>query len=324
MAFIMTQPDAPNQKSESRPGPFSFFRRSLAWLFSQKHFYIKLLSGTVAGVIVIIFLAGTFLFVTYRNHNQEALRSHTIAILRLSNVIENDIAALEASHRGFLLTSNPAYRGAFDQRRTAIKERIDALTDLILESSAQRKRVMKVQEIVNSWLAGVAIPEMDARQRLGSGAAVVAQSASTNGGTVLGDSALDQARELVRALQNEEQIVLNQRMRDQEWAAQSTQILDLLPKLERSVVEMEKEKRGYLLTGQNEFVEGYALATAAFANYQGYLSILVAKRPSRPRSSPRCAPTSIAGSRPTPRPRWRRNAPDVTSPPLPFRSTVKR
>ena len=82
---------------------------------------------------------------------------------------------------------------------------------------------------------------------------------------------LDQARELLRALQNEEQIVLNQRMRDQEWAAQSTQILDLLPKLERSVVEMEKEKRGYLLTGNNDFAEGISRATAAFANYQGYL-----------------------------------------------------
>ena len=104
MAFIMTPPDAPNQVTPIRPGPFSFFRRSIAWLFSQKHFHVKLLSGTVAGVIVIIFLAGTFLFVTYRNHRQEALRSHTIDVLRLSSLIENDIAALEASHRGFLLT----------------------------------------------------------------------------------------------------------------------------------------------------------------------------------------------------------------------------
>ena len=69
----------------------------------------------------------------------------------------------------------------------------------------------------------------------------------------MGNTLLDQAREILQSLQNEEQIVLNQRMQDQEWAAQSTQVLDLLRKLERSLIEMQKEKRGYLLTGDNGF-----------------------------------------------------------------------
>ena len=276
MGIIMTPPDAPIQNSQSQRGPFSFFGRSIAWLFSQKHFHVKLLSGTVAGVIVIIFLAGTFLFVTYRNHRQEALRSHTIGVLRLSSVIENDIAALETSHRGYLLTANAAYQELFERRREQIKRRVDDLTDLIVESPGQRKRLMKVQEIVQRWLTTVAAPEMEMR-RANPTATGTAIAQSGSAAALLGDSMLDEARELLRALQNEEQIVLNQRMRDQEWAAQSTQILDLLPKLERSVVEMEKEKRGYLLTGNNDFAEAYRRATAAFASYQGYLAILVAK-----------------------------------------------
>ena len=47
----------------------------------------------------------------------------------------------------------------------------------------------------------------------------------------LGNSLLDQAREILQSLQDEEQIILNQRMAEQEWASQSTQILDFLPKL---------------------------------------------------------------------------------------------
>ena len=246
-------------------------RRISSWLFSQKHFHVKLLSGTVAGVIVIVFLAGVFLFVTYRNHQQEALRTHTIEVMRLSSVIENDIAALESGHRGYLLTGNASYLEPFERRREAIKARIDDLTALIVDSSAQRKRVMKVQEIVQKWLGSVAIPEMNARQQ---------QTAPTaNAPDALGKSILDQARELLQALQNGEQIVLNQRMREQEWAAQSTQILDLLPKLERAVMEMEKEKRGYLLTGDNSFVEAYHRAASGFFSYHGYLSILVANSP---------------------------------------------
>ncbi len=270
----MTHSDEPNRApAPVRKGPFAFLRKSASWLFSQKHFHVKLLSGTAAGVIVIIFLAGIFLLVTYRNHHQEALRNHTIEVMRLSSVLENDIAALETGHRGFLLTGNASYTDVFQRRRDAIRDRIDALTGLILESSQQRKRVMKMQSVVDKWLTTVAIPEMTARQAKAGAPPGAAPAAA------LGSSILDQAREILRAMQNDEQIVLNERMRDQEWAAQSTQILSFLPKLERSVVEMEKEKRGYLLTGDASFVEAYKRATAAFYNYQGYLSILVANSP---------------------------------------------
>jgi CHASE3 domain sensor protein len=64
-------------------------------------------------------------------------------------------------------------------------------------------------------------------------------------------------------------------------ATQSAQILDFLPKLERSVVEIEKEKRGYLLTSENSFAEADKRAVADFYTYNGYLSILVANSPTQ-------------------------------------------
>ena len=265
--------DAQPAPAKPRKGLLALIRKSASWLFDQKHFQLKLLSGTVAGVLVIIFLAGVFLLVTYRNHHQETLRTQTIDIMRLASVLENDIAALETGHRGFLLTGDRTYIEVFDRRRHAIKERIDTLADRIVENSQQRKRLMKVQEILTSWVTTVALPEMNARQSKGGAPAGAAPAAA------LGSSMLDQARETLRNMQNDEQIVLNDRMRDQEWAAQSTQILGFLPKLERSVVEMEKEKRGYLLTGENSFLEAYRRATAAFYTYHGYVSILVANSP---------------------------------------------
>src|SRR5437879_12928643 len=114
MAFIMTQTDAPHSLPDVRRG---IFRRSLSWLFSPKHFHFKLLSGTAVGIVVITFLAGLFLFVTLRNYRHESLRTHTIKIMRLGNVIANDIAALETSQRGFLLTGENSYLKPFDRRR---------------------------------------------------------------------------------------------------------------------------------------------------------------------------------------------------------------
>ena len=265
-ATAAPKPNSPPAADE----PTSALGRSSAWLFSQKHFYVKLLSGTAAGVLVIIFLAGVFLFITYRNHTQATLRAHTTETLRLATVIENDIASLETSHRGYLLTGKPSYVEAFERREGAITDRINDLMGLIFESPVQRKRVMKIKDLVQSWLADVAIPVMKARPR----STTPALAAGAAG--ALGAPILNEARELLSNLQRDEQIVQNQRMRDQEWAAQSTQILDILPTLERSVVEMEKEKRGYLLTGDASYYEAFKRASAAFSTYRGYLSILVA------------------------------------------------
>ncbi len=268
--------DATSQVAQKR-GPLSLFRRSAAWLFSQKHFHLKLLSGTTVGVAVIIFLVGVFLLVTLRNHYQGVLRTHTIEVMRLSGLIESDIAALESSHRGFLLSGRESYIGVFEKKRDLIKRHLEDLTALIVDSPAQRKRVMKAHSVVQQWLDTVAFAEINARRAEGN--VPSAANADLGGSFALGNSLLDQAREVLQTLQDEEQIVLNQRMHDQEWATQSTQILDFLPKLERSVVEMEKEKRGYLLTGESKFSEAYKQALADFYTYHGYLSILVANSP---------------------------------------------
>src|SRR4051794_4506863 len=267
----MTETDVP-QKTKVRR---NIVGRSAAWLFSARHFHFKLLSGTAVGIVVITFLAGLFLFVTLRNHHQETLRAHTLDVMRLSSVIENDIAALETGHRGYLLTGNTSYLEPFERRRELIKRRVEELTMLILDSPRQRKRVMKIQEIVQKWLDEVALPQINERQA--KGAARLVESGESYG--LLGNGLLNQAREILQSLQNEEQIVLNQRMREQEWAAQSTQILDFLTKLERSVIEMQKEKRGYLLTGDATLADAYRRTTADFYTYHGYLSILVANVP---------------------------------------------
>src|ERR1700758_3954980 len=101
MANVVVPDNTPNSPR------LTLSRRVTRWLFSQKHFHFKLLSGTTAGAVVIIFLAGVFLYVTLRNHYQDSLRAHTVAVMRLSGVIENDIAGMESGHRGFLLTGDP-------------------------------------------------------------------------------------------------------------------------------------------------------------------------------------------------------------------------
>src|SRR5438270_13518258 len=133
--------------SEPRKRRRSIFGRIGDWLFSQRHFHLKLLSGTTVGVVVIILLVGIFLLVTLRNHYQDSLRTHTIEVMRLSSLIENDIAGLESAHRGYLLGGKEDYIAPFEEKRDWIRSRTADLAALILDNTRQRKRVIKVQEV---------------------------------------------------------------------------------------------------------------------------------------------------------------------------------
>jgi len=283
----MREPEEINDEPLPIHPPTGLFGRVGGWLFSHRHFHLKLLSGTAVGVLVIILLAGIFLYVTYRNHAQETSRYHAIEVIRLGSLVENDISVLETAHRGFLLTGDSSYATSFERGRGLIGQRLDDLKKLLDNNARQSERVTKVHGVVNDWIKNIAIPEINSPDRsLTNPPSSVASTdaAAARAGLSLGNKLLDQAREALQSLQDEEQILLNQRMAEQEWAAQSTQILDFLPKLERSVIEMEKENRGYLLTGEPAFADAYQRAITDFWTYNGYLSILLASNPSRAES----------------------------------------
>jgi PAS domain S-box-containing protein len=246
-------------------------RRSLAKLLSSAHL---VLSGTTASILIIIFLGSLFVFVALRNHHRDEIRARTLQLTRLSSLIENDVAELENYYRGFLLTHRSQYFAAFQERRNAMKKRLEDLNSRLLDNPVQRKRVIKAQDIVLRWADQVAQPAF-----LGQSAPSTASA--TSSALTLSNASLDQARWILQSLKDEEQILLSQRAGEQEMATQSTQILDSLPKLERAVIEMNKEKRGFLLTNDNGFLETYRRSVENFYRYHAYLTILAGDAPRR-------------------------------------------
>jgi PAS domain S-box-containing protein len=188
-------------------------------------------------------------------------------------VIENDIAALENAQRGYLLTDDVLYSERFQHRRALFQSHSEELASVIQEDSQQRKRILKMREIVGKWVASKPLS-------MQQGAADLSAEPG-KAKAALGAPLLDEARDILHSVQREEQIVLNQRVHEQEWAFQSTQVLDFVPRLERAVYEMQKEERGYVLSGDPAFIESYKRSTANFYTFQGHLSVLVADSPAQ-------------------------------------------
>ena len=117
-------------------------------------------------------------------------------------MIENDIAGLESSHRGYLLSGSEEYIAPFEKKRDVIRQRLEDLTALILDNPRQRKRVIKVQEVVQKWLDTVALPEIQSRQAE-NGTPATAEAFARTESVALGNSLLDQAREVLQSVQDE-------------------------------------------------------------------------------------------------------------------------
>ncbi len=270
MAIIMAARSTLTFRSEEKSR--SFLRSKIEWLLSPDHFNFKLLFGTAVGVLVILVLAVTCFLFTSRNQEQARMRAHTIGVMRLSSVLENDIAALENAQRGYLLSGENVYLENFERRRGLFQKQSEELVATVTSNFTQRKRVLKMRGIVLKWLEAHKLPTSTVE------ASVLPPKESQ---ALLGGAQLDEAREILHDIQSSEQIVLNQRVREKEWAVQSTQVLDFIPRLERAVYEMQKEKRGYLLTGDPAFIDSYKRATVNFYTFQGHLSVLVANSPSQ-------------------------------------------
>ena len=129
-----------------------FFRRKIEWLFGPELLHLKLLIGTAVGVLVTIVLAVTSVVFTFRHQQRDALRAHTIEVIRLSSVVENDIAALENVHRSHLLTRNGVYLQNSARLQDLFLQHSKELAEVLVDSPEQRKRILKIREIVRNWL----------------------------------------------------------------------------------------------------------------------------------------------------------------------------
>jgi len=238
-----------------------------AWLFAENGFYAKLICAAVVGVVAIVGLTAFMIFLAVREHSYDQLRSHTLDTLRTANKVENDLANLETSHRGYLLTGQQLYIEPFERRTALIETRLNQLMALVYSDPEQRKRVGQAQESINQWLQQVAAPEIQQRMNLKPQAVISS--------TALGRSLIDSVRKTLQSVQDQAQAKLDMQT-DGHQSNISFEVLISTPRLEGVVSDMEKAGWGYLLTGEKIFLDTYNQELDQFYTYHGHLAMLEA------------------------------------------------
>ena len=78
-----------------------------AWLSADGGFHAKLLSSAVAGVAVIVLLAGVFLLFHLREREIGQLRNSAFSVHRKLDQVSECIGRMDAAHREYLLSPDP-------------------------------------------------------------------------------------------------------------------------------------------------------------------------------------------------------------------------
>jgi len=216
------------------------------------------------GVLAILGLTAFIIFLAFREHSFDNLRSHTLETLRTSNKIENDLANIETAHRSYLLTGQKIYIEPFERRISLIETRLTQLAALVANDDTQKKRVSTVKNDVELWLKQVAMPEMQQRNTA---------RPPTVGSSLLGKSLIDDARRTLQSLQESTQTALNSQTQGRQ-SNLSFEVLIFTPRLESVVSDMEKAEWGYLLTGEKIFLDTYRQSLDEFYAFHGHITML--------------------------------------------------
>ena len=135
-----------------------------AWLASEGGFNAKLLGASAAGVAVIVLLAIVFLMVTGGERRTNSLRDTTLAVLRVADKIENDLASLESTHRDYLFSGRAELLEQYKRRRIGLESRLDELASLVAGNSEQSNTLTRMRENIEHWETRFVEPQVAMRE----------------------------------------------------------------------------------------------------------------------------------------------------------------
>ena len=108
-----------------------FYRCLFGWFVSPDHFHFGLLVGTVVSALIFVAFAVTFALFALRNQKREEQRAHSVEVVRLGSVVENDVSAFENAYRARLLTRSRDYMAGFDQLGENFLKHCDQLSSVL-------------------------------------------------------------------------------------------------------------------------------------------------------------------------------------------------
>jgi len=200
----------------------------------------------ILGYAVILLLMVAVSTIAYKNIKSlidtSSLVVHTTEVISIANKINANIVDMETGKRGYLITGVESYLEPYHDGVEKFDKNFIKGINLTQDNQEQNIRWKTIKTLKEKWIIESALPEIKLRKEVNKG-----QNAITNFKAILKKS---QGKELFDDI----------RVKLKNLTFKSNHnytIQSLLTSITLSLVNMETGQRGYLLTGQKEYLEPY-------------------------------------------------------------------
>ncbi|MEW4983019.1 MAG: CHASE3 domain-containing protein [Cycloclasticus sp.] len=192
---------------------------------------------------------------------------HTQEVISEVNSLEKLMVDMETGERGFLITGKEVFLEPFVAANEQWGKKISVLQKLVSDNLQQVSNIKKINELKQQWLELAATPEINQRRK------VRIESISLDHiQTILqketGKKILDKIRTIADELNETFLLSKNQKASN------------LLVAILKDIVDQETGERGFLITGEDEFLEPYQQGQANFNQHVSELKSLILNSPS--------------------------------------------
>lgn len=248
--------------------------------FSNYKTKTKVLIGICAPLSLLLVLGTTSLLGIDKIVSSNKSVEHTYNVLESSAAIVGSAVDMETGMRGYLLSGKEDFLSPYKNGEIATYKGIEELSSVVSDNPAQVERLAKMKKVLQEWQSKVTEPTIDLRREIGD--AETMNDLSTLVKKAKGKVYFDKFREQIMLFESRERKLLAERSSEFQaaqtqvnldlsligktanWVNHTNNVLTLASQLLANAVNMETGFRGYLLAGDNEFLEPYNSGSLAF------------------------------------------------------------
>lgn len=198
---------------------------------------------------------------------------HTQQVIAKGYLLEKLILAMETGERGFLITGKDSFLQPFIDAKKDLTRELEATHKLVIDNPEQVKNLNEIERKTQKWLLQAANPEIAQRRQ-------VEQDSNSLGHIekLLKQKTRKKILESIRTNVVELDDLLKQ--------TRNQRATDLLMSILKDIVDQEIGERGFLITGEEQFLEPYTLGKYNFNRHISQLKSLLLKAQNKSEIAP--------------------------------------
>lgn len=205
---------------------------------------------------------------------------HTYTVLEQAGEITSAAVDMETGMRGFLLAGKNGFLDPYKNGEKQAYEKITTLQKTVSDNPRQVKRLDEIRKILKGWQENVTEPAISLRQEIGN--AKTMNDMAKLVGEAKGKKYFDKFRSQINTFISREEKLLNKRKKEAKaltldspdnikrfselnnWVEHTYKVIMQVNAILATAVDMETGMRGYLLAGEEEFLDPYKKGETGF------------------------------------------------------------